>query len=255
MLSVIFYVKNEEENIGKRLEEVKNLADEIIIIDNGSSDKTVKIAEKYTSKIFLSPNSGFSGAHNLGAEKALGDWLFYVDADEKVTEELKQEIKQVLKNNKRLSAFAIPRRNICFGKWLHYGGYWPDYVIRLIKKDKLLKWIGALHEYPEINGKIGYLKSFFVHTSRNHQNIAKSLANTVEWSMIEAKLRFDAGHPSMTWWRFLSAMGREFYKRAVKYQGWRDGMAGFLEIIWQTFSVFITYARLWEKQNNNIKHQ
>lgn len=251
-LSAIILAKNEEKMIGDCLESVK-WTDEIIVVDDGSTDKTLEIVKKFGVKeIVKAPvNSNFSDRRNLGAKRASSEWLLYVDADERITSELKEEIKQIISNFEfRISDFvgyAIPRRNIRLTKVLYHGGWWPDYVLRLMKRDKLIKWEGELHEQPKIDGKVGKLKEAFFHYS-HRGSFEHKLQNTIYWSKIEAQLLYDSGHPPMNILRFLSAMWREFYKRMIKYQAWRDGTEGIIETIYQVFSVFITYARLWELQ-------
>ena len=251
-LSAIIIAKNEEKTIGDCLESVK-WADEIIVVDDGSTDKTLEIVKKFGVKeVVKAPvNSNFSDRRNLGAKRASSKWLLYVDADERVTPVLRKEIESIVYSLQSTAggpvAYAIPRRNIRLTKELHRGGWWPDYVLRLMKRDKLIKWEGELHEQPKIDGKVGRLKEAFLHYS-HRGSFEHKLQNTINWSKIEAQKLYDAGHPPMTVARFLSAMWREFYKRMIKYQAWRDGTEGIIETIYQVFSVFITYARLWELQ-------
>ncbi len=129
---------------------------------------------------------------------------------------------------------------------MRFGGWWPDYVLRLIRKDKLRQWKGELHEQPEIKGKAGKLENALVHFS-HRGSIEHKMANTIGWSKTEAKL-LNQNHPPMNTKRFVSAMEREFCQRMIKKQAWRDGAEGIIEAIYQVFSVFITYARLWEIQ-------
>ncbi len=247
-ISAIILTKNEEEIIQDCLESVK-WADEVIIVDDHSNDQTLKIArDRGVEKIILAEGeTSFSERRNLGAKKAQGDWLLYVDADERVTPILKKEIEKVIENETKESAFAIPRRNIRLTKELRFGGWWPDYVLRLMRKDKLQGWQGDLHEQPEINGGVGYLKEALVHFS-HRGSFEHKLQNTIAWSKIEAQKLYEAHHPPMNIARFLTAMWREFYQRMIKYQAFRDGTEGIIEAIYQIFSVFITYARLWELQ-------
>lgn len=246
-LSVIILTKNEADIINDCLESAK-WADEIVVIDNSSTDETVKKIKNFgVKKIFNAENnSNFSERRNLGAEKASGEWLFYLDADERATPVLRKEIEEVVSNPK-FSAYAIPRRNIRLTKELHFGGWWPDCVLRLIRKDKLKTWKGELHEQPEIEGEIGYLKEALVHFS-HRGSLEHKFKNTINWSKIEAQKMFEADHPPMNVKRFVSAMFREFYKRVVKLQAFRDGTEGMIEAFYQVFSVFVSYARLWEKQ-------
>lgn len=253
-LSVIIITKNEEAVIKDCLESVK-WAEEIIILDTGSVDQALKIAREYTDKIFIySEKSGidYSAWRNYSASKAKGEWLFYLDSDERVPPLLKREIEAVTSDQKEkaYAAFAMPRRNIRLTKELRFGGWWPDYVLRLIRKEKLAGWKGQLHEQPIIDGEIGKLKEPLVHFS-HRGSFEHKVANTITWSKLEAELLLKADHPPMNVKRFIGALGREFYKRMIKYQAWRDGTEGVIEAIYQTFSVFITYACLWELQQKN----
>jgi hypothetical protein len=111
-----------------------------------------------------------------------------------------------------------------------------------------------LHEQPKVKGEVGKLTEPFVHFS-HRGSFEHKLENTIKWSKLEAQMLYNAGHPPVDIKRFLGAMGREFYKRMIKYQAWRDGKEGILEAIYQVFSVFITYARLWEMQNIQDKKE
>lgn len=247
-ISAIILTKNNEEIIVDCLESVK-WVNEIVIVDDNSTDKTVQFAQKNELvKIFKAGSKDtFSGKRNLGAQDAKNEWLLYVDSDERVTPVLRKEIEEKINKDSGFAAYAIPRRNIRLTKELHFGGWWPDYVVRLIKKDKLKAWKGDLHEQPEIEGKVGYLKEALVHFS-HRGSLENKLQNTINWSKIEAQKLYEANHPPMNIPRFLSAMWREFYFRMIKKQAFRDGTEGVIEAIYQVFSVFISYARLWEMQ-------
>lgn len=244
-ISGIVLVKDEEELISECLESL-SWADEIIVIDNGISGKVFEIAKNKGAKIFKSSKGNFSDRRNLGAKKAQGEWLFYLDVDERVTPLLKKEIEGAIKGGS-YSAYAIPRRNIFLGHEMRWGGWWPDYVLRLIRKDALIAWEGSLHEQPRIKGEVGKLKNPLTHFS--HRSLAEMVEKTNEWSEIEAKLLYESHHPKMAWWRFISVAAREFWYRGIAKLGFLDGVVGVIEIIYQMFSRMITYAKLWEMQN------
>jgi glycosyltransferase involved in cell wall biosynthesis len=225
--AVILIGEKSDEKLLKKCLDSLSWVDEIVKVD--------------TPKI----KGNFSDWRNEGAKRATGNWLFYVDTDEEVSEDLKKEIKKVIKNN-QYSAYAIPRRNILLGKEMRFGGWWPDYVLRLIKKDSLIGWKGELHEQPEIKGKIGKLREPLIHVS--HRSLTEMVEKTNEWSEIEARLLYKSNHPPMTWWRFFSAAFREFWYRGIIKLGFLDGVVGIIEIIYQMFSRMITYAKLWELQ-------
>ena len=246
-LSVIVIAKNEEQMIRDCLASIK-WADEIILVDSGSTDKTMEIAKKYSARIISLPTEKleFARWRNVGLREAKGEWILYLDADERVTPELQKEIKESIKY---FTAYEIPRRNFYLGKEMHYGGAWPDYVKRLFLKEKLKRWIGELHEDPVFEGEMGRLKNPIVHIA--HRDLSLMVEKTREWSKIEAELLYKTRHPPVTWWRILRIMLSEFWLRGVKLQGWRDGTVGWIEIIFQMFSRFVTYGRLWELQQKH----
>ena len=188
----------------------------------------------------------FADWRNQGAKRASSDWFLYVDTDEEITSELKNEILDTLGEMQTCSAYAIPRKNIIFGKEMKHCGLWPDYVLRLIKKDSLIAWTGELHEQPEVKGKVGYLKKPLIHTK--HKTLEEMVDKTNDWSEIEAKLMFKVHHPKMNILRFFSAMTREFWLRMIKQTAFLDGVEGVIYAIYQVFSKSISYAKLWEMQ-------
>lgn len=245
-ISAIVLAKNEEGNVEDCLKGLK-WTDEIVVVDNGSVDKTAKRAKEQGARVFSSLEKSFGKRRELGAKRATGEWLFYVDADEKVTPALRQEvIKSLDGQTVEHSAFSIPRRNILLGREMKFGGWSPDYVLRLIRKSALKGYSGELHEQPVVGGKVGKLKEAFVHTT--HNSLTEMVDKTNEWSDVEAQLLYKSGHPKMNIWRFFSAGGREFWNRGVKGLGFLDGGVGVIEIIYQVFNKMIVYAKLWEKQ-------
>lgn len=247
-ISVVIISKNDEKKFTGCLESVR-WADEIIVVDNGSVDRTPDIAKKYADKVIFAPFAGFSELRKLGLKNSTGKWLLYVDTDERVPAQLKKEVLQITERKIKdsgFSAFAIPRKNIIFGKEFEWGGWWPDYVKRLFKRDKLVSWRGELHEEPDFEGKMGYLKSPLIHLK--HDNISEMVEKTNKWSEVEAELMYSAKHPNMNVLRFFSAAFREFWLRFIVKKGFMDGSEGIIYSFYQIFSKVVSYAKLWEMQ-------
>lgn len=244
MLSAIIITKNEQNLIKVCLESVK-WADEIIIVDNGSDDKTIEVAKNYTDKIFVYKDQDFATLRNRGMEKAKGDWVLFVDSDERILDSLKKEI-EVLITYAEFSAFAIPRKNIIFGTEVKYGPFFPDWVIRILKKADFESWIGKVHEYPKFKGKLGYTKNSLLHLT--HRNIDQIVLKSLEWSKIDARLRLESNHPKMSALRFFRIFITEIFNQGIRRGGFFNGNIGVMDSILQTFSMFITYVRLWELQ-------
>lgn len=242
-ISSIIITKNEEEQIVSCIRSLC-FTHEVIVIDNTSSDETVKRAKEEGGKVYTVGGLDFSYLRNLGKEKAKGEWLLYIDADERVTKELAKEIKIAIKNEKHYCAFSLPRQNYYLGK------LWPkmERMVRLIKKSALVGWTGSLHESPILVGEVGELSSHLLHFT--HRNLSEMVKKTNEWSAIEAQLRYKSGHPKIVAWRLFRVMATTFWCSFVIEKGWQVGMTGFIESIYQAFSIFITYTKLWEKQQS-----
>ncbi len=241
-LSVIIITKNEQDWIENCLKSVE-FADQIVVVDCGSKDKTLEICQKYDVEIFSHNWESFSKQKNFALLKVTGDWVLFIDADERISQELKQEIKNL---DFKSSAYAFPRKNILLGKEMNFGGWWPDYVTRLVCKDAIIGWEGELHEELKVKGETHKLTSFLYHLS--HRGITWMLEKSIRYTEIEADLRFRSNHPPIVWWRFLRVIFTEFWHRFVLRSGWRDGTVGWIETIYQTFNMFIIYVRLWELQ-------
>lgn len=244
MLSVIIITKDEQDRIKACLESVK-WADEIVVLDNGSTDETLEIVKKYTDKVLIFKDQDFSTLRNKGMEQVKGEWVLYVDSDERVLEQLKNEIEALIAFDEN-SAYAISRKNIIFGSEVKYGPFFPDWVIRLLKKKDFETWIGKVHEYPKFKGKLGYTKNSLLHLT--HRDIDQIVLKSLEWSKIDAKLRFEARHPQMSGWRFIRILFTELFNQGIKRGGFFNGSIGVMDSILQTFSLFMTYVRLWQLQ-------
>lgn len=246
MISVIIITKDEEKMLPDALKSVK-WADEILLIDTGSEDKTLEIAKKAKARIETSNGKSFQDWRNDGLKHSKGEWILYIDADERVTPVLQNEIQSIVTNQKlQINAFAIPRKNIIFGKEFKHTGQKPDYVKRLFKKSSLRRWSGDLHEEPEFDGKMGHLNNELTHIK--HESLHEMVEKTNKWSEIEGKLMFDANHPPMNVTRFLSAMFREFWLRMIRQTAFLDGKEGIIYAMYQVYSRFVSYAKLWELQ-------
>lgn len=240
-------IARDAEQIIKNCVKSLSFADEIVVVDNGSKDNTIEICRKLGCKVYEYGMGSYPDWRNFGREKATGRYLIYLDTDEVIDEGLKEEVKKHVSDwPTGIACFAIPRKNIIFGKWLKHGGWYPDYVIRLFDKKHLFKWENELHEQPKFTGELGYLKSPIIHYKEN--TLSQMLTKTNKWSEVEAKLMYDSNHPSMTVGRFLSAIVREFFYRFVKKSAFLDGGEGIVMGIYQVYSRFISYAKLWEMQ-------
>lgn len=228
-------------------------SDEIIVVDTGNTDGTNEIAKKLGAKIVTSGGHDYSQFRNSGLKKAGGDWLLFVDADERVTPLLRKEIETEMSLADSSAAYAVPRQSIILGREMNYGGWGRDlksphnsYVVRLFKKESLKRYQGVLHEQPEFSGELKYLKNYLIHIT--HRDLASMLNKTLEFTAYEANLRLDANHPPMAPWRFIRVMATEFWLRFGKLSAWRDGTEGIIDGIFQVFNSFVIYARVWELQ-------
>ena len=244
-LSAVVIAKNEGERIGTCLDALA-FADEIIVVDNGSEDDTKRIAQSHGGSIISLHANNFAELRNTALKTAKGTWILYVDADELVSPELASALSRIVeKTESEHGAYEVFRKN-------YYLGYpWPagEWMLRLFRKETIVGWEGTLHETPKVKGSIGRLSGQLLHDT--HRTLEQMVDKTNEWSDIEADLRLSVHHPRVTWWRIIRVMLTGFWGSYVGQGGWRAGTVGWIESMYQGFSYFITYAKLWEKQQKN----
>jgi len=263
MITVIIHTLDEENNIKDCINSAKLLTDKIILVDMESADKTVEVAKNLNVLVFNFPKSDYvEPAREFGIRQAKTDWIFILDADERIIKELADEIKNVISvgNDPRvvpkkglvghrgptLQYYKIPRQNIFAGiKWLRHGGWWPDYQIRLINKKYFVHWSKRIHSTPEIKGQLGYLKNPLIHYF--HGNLNKMVEKTIIFEDIESDLLRKAGKNVQTS-TFFRKYFAELWRRMFKGFGFLDGSVGIIESIYQAFSKTITYLFLYEKK-------
>lgn len=254
-LSIIILAGNEEKIIKDCLLSCK-FAPEIILVAANSSDNTKKIAKQTIKNIKIVEtndeyNKNFSKWRNLGYKNANGKWILYIDADEIITSELKNEIMYYTLHNTCYTHAAIPRANYFLGKRVRHGGTYPDYVKRLFLKSSFQGYKGILHEEPQIAGQLSYLKNDLLHFT--HRTLSSMLNKTLAWTEMEAEALYQDKHPKIVWWRILRMFFTKIWTRLIVEQMWRDGTVGWISVIFEGFDTFIIYARLWEIQQNDKK--
>lgn len=243
MISVLIISKNDEDVIADAIKSVKDLADEIIVVDGGSEDKTVEVSEKLGAKVVKNEFKNFADQRNLAVAFAHGDWIFYIDSDERATPEFIKDVRSKMSDTREdVVGFYVRRKTFFYGKdW----GF-QDRVERIFRKDKLKGWKGIVHETPEVEGRLETISEPILHYT--HRELSDMVEKTNEWSEYEADLRARANHPKMNVFRFARVMITGFLRSYIFEKGYRNGTAGLIESIYQAFSMFITYAKLWERQ-------
>lgn len=248
-ISAVILAKNAENLIADCIDSV-SFCDEVILIDDYSTDRTPDIAKMMGASVYPYTSESFAKRRNLGLKKAKGKWVLYIDSDERLSPELAERIKEIVDRKRDLNAaYRLKRQNYYLGN-----NPWPkiEKLERLFKKAKLEEWYGDLHETARVDGPIGDIEDGVIR-HYTHQDLTGMLNKTIHWSKIEADLRMKADHPQMSWWRFYRVMLTAFYDSYIKQKGYRIGTAGFIESMYQSFSMFITYARLWELQQKEKK--
>lgn len=249
MVTVVISTANEEKNIEDCIQSAHLLSEHVIVLDMQSADNTVKIAEKSGAKVVSVEASGYvEPVRKRAIFEAPDEWVCILDADERMTPELASEIQGVVRLPSKATSspthYRIPRKNIFGSIWLKYGGWYPDRQIRLIYKPAFRDWPERIHSTPTIDGNAGILTNPIIHFF--HGNLTHMVAKTAKYEMIESELLFEAKRPVQTLTFFRKFCG-ELFRRLIKHQGFRDGMMGWIESVYQAYSKTITYVFLYEK--------
>lgn len=245
-LSVCIITFNEEANIARTLQSVKGIADEVIIVDSGSTDSTVALAQANGAKVFVEPWKGFAPQKNSALAKASCDWILSLDADEEVSAELAASIARVVKSPTPppFTGYTINRRNLYFGKWIKRCGYYPDPKLRLIKRGAAEFELRAVHEDMKMAAPKGHMKGDLIHhayptleTFIDHANRYSSLGAGMV--VAEKKVGFS----------FINIVLRPVVRFIYSYffrLGFLDGREGLLVLMNHAAYVSWKYAKAWE---------
>ena len=244
-LSVVINTKNEEATIEHCLDSVTQIADEIIVADMQSSDNTVALAKHYNATILTVPDYGYvEPARNDALSAASGDWILLLDADEALTPQLSKMIQKIISENV-VDVVKIARKNMMLGKWNRYSLRWPDYQIRLFKKNAVT-WTSAIHSQPECVGKILELP-IKEELAIFHEH-SKTLDELIEKSIAQAKKeRFYDDKATVNIHDVDQRISNEFPWRFFEHEGYKDGMHGFITDKCMEFYRFLEFAYFWER--------
>lgn len=245
-LSVCISTYNSADKIENVLKSVK-FADEIIIVNNSSTDNTEEIVKKYTSKVFLRPNNKMLNINkNFAFAQASGDWILCLDDDEVITDELCEEINGIINNeNVVADGFFIPRKNIIFGKWIEHTGWYPDPQLRLFRNGKGKFEEKHVHEMVKIDGQVDYLKEPMIH--QNYTSVMQFLHKMDIYVPNEAEVLLAEGYKV----NFSDAIRfplNQFLTRFFAQEGYKDGFHGLMLSILMAFYHFYIFAYIWDKQ-------
>lgn len=245
-LSVVIATFNEEKNIKRCLESIKDLSSEIIIVDGGSTDNTVFLAKQFTNSIYKVKNKPmFHANKQYGLEKASKEWTLQLDADEVVTKELKSKIQKIITNNSKVSGYFIPRKNNFLGKFMTKGGLYPDYVLRLFKTKKGHFPQKSVHEQIEVNGETDHLTNPLLHYPYNSVNDYLIKANRyTSLTSNELKKQKVTITPFNTIKYCIFIPMRSFFSIYIRHLGFIDGFYGFVWAFLSSTHYFLAYSKL-----------
>jgi glycosyltransferase involved in cell wall biosynthesis len=245
-LSVVIIAKNEENNIEETLQSVAGWADEIIVVDDFSTDRTAEISKKYAK--VLTKKMENEGIHrNWAYSQAKNQWVLSLDADESVSPELKLEIAQAI-NSDVFVAYAIPLRNYIGGYWVRYGGWYPASKARLFKMGKVKYEEVGVHPRIFFQGKNARLKSDIIH--KGYPDLEHFLSSVNRQTTLEAEKWINTNR-RMTLGRILWRATDRFFRRYFRKKGYKDGMYGFVIAYFDSLYQFLSYLKYREMINKN----
>jgi glycosyltransferase involved in cell wall biosynthesis len=238
-ISATIITYNEERNLPRAIECLR-CADEIIVVDCGSSDRTVEIAEKLGAHVVESPWPGYAKQKNFAAERASHDWILSIDADESLSEALEGEIWHLKKNGPEFDAYTMPRLAQYLGRWIRHSGWYPDRKIRLYDRRKAT-WMGDfVHESVTVNGRVGHLESNLLHFTCS--SLSEHLKTMDRYTTLAAE-QLLANREPVTWQRLVCEPPWTFFRTYVLKLGFLDGVEGLAIANMAALYNFVKYAK------------
>ena len=249
-ISVAIATFNEENNIADCLESLKNFADEVVIADGSSTDRTRDIASKLNAAVIKTTNKQmFHINKNLAIDNCKGNWILLLDADERLSKELKTEIEEVISQSPQKNGFLINRKNWFLGGFLTKGGAYPDSVIRLIKRGKGRLPEKSVHEQIRVEGTVGHLKNDILHMA--DPNFARYLTRANRYTSQTAK-EIKKRNPGRGMFTVVYYMITKpiitFLNIYFRHKGYQDGFRGFIWALFSSAHFFYAYVKYWQKE-------
>lgn len=243
-LSVTVITRDESANIAAALESV-SWADEIVVVDAESTDDTVAIARRFTPRVIVREWPGFVAQKNFAAEQACHDWILSLDADERVSPALADEIRSVLRAAPGHAGFRVPRVSFYLGRWLRSTDWYPDFQLRLYDRRRA-RWHGRyVHESVQADGAVGQLRAELLH--HPYRDIAHHLQTMDRYSSLVALQAAERGKRASVA-DLLVRPPLAFLRNYVLRLGIKDGQAGLVVSLLNSYYVFLKFAKLWERQ-------
>lgn len=243
LISAIVITKNEERNISECLATLE-WVDEIIVVDAGSTDETVSLAKKATRKVFVRPWDGYGSARNYALSRAKGDWILWLDADERLTPELREEIRLILRStSNEVAAFDMPRKANFLGKWIEHCGWYPGRVTRLFRRSSGKFTEDKVHERLLIEGKTVSLKHELLHYT--DPNLFHYFDKFNRYTSFAAEDLERQGR-GFSYVKLLLNPIWVFVRMYILKRGFLDGIQGLILCVLSSCYVFTKYAKLWE---------
>jgi len=247
-LSVVINAQNVEKDLPRALASIKDIAGEIVVVDQESTDNTVEIAKKFGAKVFIHPKVEYVElARNFALRQAQGQWLLVLDPDEEVSQGLAQKIKKILENPKA-DYYRIPRKNMIFGKWIEHSLWWPDYQIRLFKKGSV-SWNEIIHSVPMTQGAGGEIeeKEELAIVHHNYDSVEQFIEKLNRYTSVHSELLIKDGY-KFVWTDIINKPFKEFVSRYFNGEGYKDGIHGLALSLLQAFSELTLYLKVWQKE-------
>lgn len=243
MISAVVLTKDEEKNIKECLKSL-SWCDEIIVIDDNSTDKTADIAKQKSARIYIHPlDNDFSQQRNFGLEKAKGDWVLFIDADERVSTSLWYEIMQHINDPLSIDiGYIFKRRDSIWGRELRHGEIGNTMLLRLAKKN-VGEWQGKVHEAWKVKGKVCDLQHPIMHFP--HKTVTEFLEDLNFYTTIRAKELFEK-KVRVHFWTIIFYPTAKFFVNYLIKQGYKDGTAGFIFACFMSFHSFLVRGKLWQ---------
>jgi glycosyltransferase involved in cell wall biosynthesis len=251
-ISVYIITYNNERTVERALKSV-TWADEIVVVDSFSMDKTVEICRKFTDKVFQRKWPGHRDQYQYAADLTTHPWIMFVDADEEISWELAEEIRKELNaREEEQEGFFVYRRTYYLGRWIRYGGWYPDGEIRLYRRSRG-RWEDGLHAKLVVEGKVRTLKHQYLHYT--YRDISDQIQTIDRYSRFAAGDLCQKGEKFSLFKLLFHPLFR-FLKEYLFKLGFRDGLPGLIIVVSTMYYVFIKYAKLWEltsskKENRN----